>query len=463
MSTQRAPFPQAPPPDLTGTPPGPRLPRHLLGAWWLAREHDLLGRCRRRYGDVFSLNAWPLGFMVVIADPKEVKRVFTGDPEVMHAGQGNAVTQPVAGPESVLLLDEERHLRTRKLMLPPFHGERLGGYAKLIAEITDEEIERWRLQSEFPIHPSMQAITLKVILRAVFGINDAGRRAELERLIPKLINSPALLWPFLQYNLGPRSPWRRFLDLRDRVDAILFDEIERRRMDSDLSAREDILSLLLLARDERGNPMGDAELRDQLITLLLAGHETSATALAWTFERLLHNPAVLARLRQRLSEGDEDYLDCTIKESLRSRPIIGVAMRQLTAPMSVGEYRVPAGTFLAASMILLHSDPDLYPDPDSFRPERFEDKRANPYTWIPFGGGVRRCLGASFAMFEMRIVVSRVLKRCELSASGRPERPRRRFVTYPPAGGARVVLKRRIQADSHNDPSQEMVHGGSSR
>jgi len=429
---------------MSGAPPGPRLPRHFLGAQWLLNEHHLLERCRRRYGDVFSLKMWPLGLLVVVCDPAEIKRVFTGDPDVLQAGEGNAVTEPVAGPESVLLLDGKRHLHTRKLMLPSFHGERIKVYGELIGEIADAEIDRWPLQAAFPVHASMQAITLRVILRAVFGIEDVARRAELERLIPKLIGSPALLWPVLQYDLGAWSPWRRFLALRDEVDAILFDEIARKRSDPRLALHDDILSLLLQARDENGEAMSDGELRDQLVTLLLAGHETTATALAWTFERLLRNPVTLGRLQNALTDGDEEYLECVIKESLRSRPIIPYAMRRLTAPLAIGGYTVPAGAFVGCSTILTHSHPDLYPAPDAFRPERFEDKGADTYTWIPFGGGVRRCLGASFATFEMKVILRHVLDRCELTApDSTPERPRRRFVTYPPNRGARIVLQRR--------------------
>jgi cytochrome P450 len=444
MSIDRARFPQPPPPDMSGAPPGPRLPRHVLGAEWLLREHRLLERCRGRYGDVFSLKMWPLGLLVVVCDPAEIKRVFTSDPETVRAGEGNAVTEPVAGPESVLLLDGKRHLSTRKLMLPSFHGERIAVYGELIGEITDAEVARWPLRTPFAVHPSMQTITLRVILRAVFGIEDVARRAELERLIPKLIGSPALLWPFLQYDLGSRSPWRRFLALRAEVDAILFDEIARKRSDPELAEHDDILSMLLQARDDDGKPMSDAELRDQLVTLLLAGHETTATALAWTFERLLRNPAALERLRAELAGGDEGYLDCVIKESLRSRPIIPYAMRRLAAPMEIGGYTVPAGAFVGSSTILTHSRADLYPEPDAFRPERFQDGGADTYTWIPFGGGVRRCLGASFATFEMKVILRHVLARCELATpDSKPERPRRRFVTYPPNRGARIVLKER--------------------
>ena len=444
-------FPQPPPPDLTGIPPGPRLPRHLLGAQWLLREHRLLERCRRRYGDVFSLKMWPLGLLVVVSEPEEIKRIFTGDPEVVQAGEGNAVTEPVAGPESILLLDGRRHLHTRKLMLPAFHGERIRVYGDLIGEVAEAEIDSWPLDTPFPIHPSMQTITLQVIIRAVFGIEDIERRAELERLIPKLIGSPALLWPPLAYDLGPRSPMGHFLALRERVDEILFDEVDRRRLDPALEERDDVLSMLLLARDENGEGMSEGELRDQLVTLLLAGHETTATALAWAFERLLRNPAVLNRLRAGLAAGDETYLDWVVKETLRSRPIIPYAIRRLTAPLEIGGYRAPAGSFVGCSMILTHSRPDLYPDPDAFRPERFEDGAADTYTWIPFGGGVRRCLGASFATFEMKVILRRVLARCELTVpDGKPERPVRRFVTYPPNRGARVVLDaRRPQSSTH--------------
>jgi hypothetical protein len=404
----------------------------------------LLERCRRRYGDVFSLKMWPLGLLVVVCEPLEIKRIFTGDPEVVQAGEGNAVTEPVAGPESVLLLDGKRHLHTRKLMLPSFHGERIRVYGDLIGEIAEAEVDRWPLDATFPIHPSMQAITLRVILRAVFGIEDIDRRAELERLIPKLIASPALLWPPLGYDLGRHSPWGRFLALREQVDAILYDEIERRRADPSLEERDDVLSMLLLARDEHGEGMSEGELRDQLVTLLLAGHETTATALAWAFERLLRNPTVLDRLRATLAAGDEAYLDCVVKETLRSRSIIPYAIRRLTEPMEIGGYAVPAGAFVGCSTILTHRRPDLYPDPDAFRPERFEDGGADTYTWIPFGGGVRRCLGASFATFEMKVILRRVLDRCELSPSEeKPERPVRRFVTYPPSRGARVTLTRR--------------------
>ncbi|HEY2767585.1 MAG TPA: cytochrome P450 [Solirubrobacteraceae bacterium] len=430
------------PTDISNAPPGPRRQRHLLGAHWLLAEHDLFERCRRRYGNVFSLRMWPVGFLVVLSDPAEIKRVFTGDPDQLRAGEGNSVMEPVAGPESVLLLDGKRHLNRRKLMLPPFHGERMGVYADLIAEIADEEIDRWPIGKPFPSHVSMQRITLRVILRAVLGVEDAARGAELERLLPKLLNSPALLWPFLQRDMGARSPWRRFVALRERVDAMLFEEIDRKRSDPDLAGREDILSMLLGARDENGEAMSDEELRDQLVTLLLAGHETTAASLAWLFERVLRTPAVHARVRTAVAEDDDKYLDCLIKEGMRLRPVVPLAVRQVTEPFAVGDYTVPAGSLLACSMILTHSRPDLYPEPDAFRPERFMENAPDTYTWIPFGGGTRRCIGASFATLEMKVILRRVFSRCELEAPDpKPERPRRRFVTYPPNRGAQVVVK----------------------
>jgi cytochrome P450 len=441
---------RTPPPapaDISAAPPGPRLPRHLLGVHWLLAEHDLFERCRRRYGNVFSLRMWPLGFLVVIADPAEIKRVFTSDPDQLRAGEGNAIMEPVAGPESVLLLDGKRHLNRRKLMLPPFHGERMGVYADLIGEIADEEIERWPVAEPFSAHASMQRITLRVILRAVLGIEDTVRGAELERLLPKLLNSSALLWPFLQRDLGARSPWRRFLALRERVDALLFAEIAHKRADPKLAEREDILSMLLGARDEHGEAMSDEELRDQLVTLLLAGHETTASSLAWMFERVLRTPAVHARLRTAITQDDEQYLECFIKEGQRLRPGVPLAVRRVTAPFPVGDYTVPAGTLLACSIILTHSRPDLYPEPDALRPERFMQDAPDTYTWIPFGGGTRRCIGASFATLEMKVILRRVFAQCELQApDAKPERAVRRFVTYQPKRGARVILRKRQTA-----------------
>jgi cytochrome P450 len=459
--------PREPPPvptDLSQAPPGPRTQRHVLGVHWLLAEHDLFERCRRKYGNVFSLRMWPVGFLVVIADPAEIKRVFTSDPDQLRAGEGNAIMEAVAGPESVLLLDGKRHLNRRKLMLPPFHGERMGVYADLIGEIADEEIERWPVGEPFSAHASMQRITLRVILRAVLGVEDTTRGAELERLLPKLLNSSALLWPFLRRDMGARSPWRRFLALRERVDALLFAEIAHKRADPKLAEREDILSMLLGGRDEHGEAMSDEELRDQLVTLLLAGHETTASSLAWMFERVLRTPAVHARLRTAIAEDDEQYLECFIKEGQRLRPVVPLAVRRVTAPFPVGDYTVPTGTLLACSMILTHSRPDLYPAPDALRPERFMEDAPDTYTWIPFGGGTRRCIGASFATLEMKVILRRVFTRCELQApDAKPERAVRRFVTYQPNRGARVIVSKRRAPHPRRASARSLTSEASNR
>jgi cytochrome P450 len=444
---ERAPFPVAAPPDCSGAPPGPRFPRHLLGALWLLFEQQVVEHCQKRYGDVFSLRAWPLGLLVVVSDPTEVKRLFTADPNTVTAGGGNAVAMPLAGRNSILLLDGDRHLRQRKLMLPAFHGERLGVYRDRIIEITDEAIDGWLLCSEFPIHTEMQSITLKVILDAIFGVEGAERRARLEQLVPRLANSPALLWPPLQRDFGRWSPWRRFLALREEVDLLLYEEIERKRRDPRLEERDDVLSMLVQARDENDEAMSNEELRDQLMTLLLAGHETSATALAWAVDGLLRNRAVLERLQDELATEDDGYLDCVIKESLRSRVVFPYAIRQLQAPFEIGGYSVPAGAFVGTSTRLIHSRPDLYPDPDAFRPERFEGRGVETYSWVPFGGGTRRCLGAAFATFEMKTVLRRVVERCDLlAANPKPERSKQRFVIHVPSRGGRVVLQQRRPA-----------------
>ena len=441
----------------SGPPPGPRTPRAIQGLQFGVAEHALLERCQRRYGDIFTINVWPFERLVVIGDPAEIKRLFTGDPALLHAGEGNSILEPVVGPHSVLLLDESAHLHTRKLMLPPFHGERMREYGELMREIANEEIDRWPVGEPFGLHRPMQAITLEVILRAVFGIDDAERLAELEPPLLRMLDAGrrSTVNPALQLDLGPRSPWGRFIRARDDVDAILFPVIRQRRTDPGAAERSDVLSMLLQARDDDGRPMSDVELRDQLITLLIAGHETTASSMAWVFERVLRHPPVLARLRREIAHGGEGYLDSVIKETMRTRPVLTFAMRTLTAPREVGGYTVPAGHTLAAGVHLIHKRADLYPDPLAFRPERFEERPVETYSWVPFGGGVRRCLGAAFATYEMKVVLRTILERCELSAPDqRPERRSRRSITFVPAHGTRVVMRERRPAfDEHGEPA----------
>ena len=438
-------------------PPGPRMPRALQTLGWGRRPWPLLERCHARYGDMFTLRIAHEGNWVFLAHPDAIKQVFTGDPRLLHAGEANEVLLPVLGRQSVLLLDEDEHMAQRKLLLPPFHGERMRRYGELMEEIATEEIERWPLGEPVGLWERMQAITLEVIMRAVFGIAEAERLHELRGRLRQALDwttSPKRL--ALLALLGPRK-LEGFGPLRQTlapVDELLIDEVRRRRDEPDLAQREDILSLLVQARHQDGRPMSDGELRDELMTLLVAGHETTATALGWALERLVHHPDKLARLRDEVEAGEEDYLDAVIKETLRLRPVISIVLRELKAPMDIGGRLLPAGARVAPCIYLLHRRPDIYPEPRSFRPERFLEQPAGTYTWIPFGGGVRRCLGASFAQFEMKTVLAALVKARDLrAASPLPERAARRAITHTPSRGAEVVLApRRAARASRQSP-----------
>jgi cytochrome P450 len=415
----------------------------------------------RRYGPAFTVSFPYFRRVVYLADPALVKEVFTGDPAVMHAGEANAtVLEPALGPNSVLTLDEAPHLSQRRLLLPPFHGERIERYGELIERIAAGEIESWPQGRSFELRPSMQRITLAVILRAVFGVRDESRFRRAFELIDVFGARSNLVTqiPGLRRDLGRFSPWRRFLAARAALDSFVYEEISIRREEAGREERDDVLSLLLEARHEDGSPMSDRELRDELITIVGAGHETTATALAWAVERLLRAPVALARLRESLARGEDAYLDATIKETLRSRPVIADVARKLTRPTRIGPYEVPAGTFVLPAIAAMHHRPDLYPEPHEFRPERFLDGGVEQYSWIPFGGGVRRCIGASFAEYEMRIVLREIFERTELRAQDpRPERVRPRNITLAPGKGATVVLERRLPASQPGSASPTVV------
>jgi cytochrome P450 len=431
-------------------PPGPPLPSLVQTPLLFAWPRRFLSACRRRYGDAFTLRIAPMGDIVYLADPEHVRAVFTGDSEVFHAGEGNQVLGHVLGERSVLLLDGEEHMRERRLMLPPFHGESVRAYEDVIAQIAREELDRWPVGSAFPLHPRMRAIALEAILRAVIGARDPRRLDELRRALPPLADIPGhvmLMW--IRPELARIGPWRRFQDRVRAADEILYDEIRSRRADPALSERRDVLSLLLQARRDDGAAMSDRELRDELVTLLMAGHETTATGLSWAFERLLRSPAVLRRLEAELAAGGDEYLEAVVKEVLRSRPVIWDVVRRLTRPAEVAGRLLPRGAFVAPAIILLHSSGRLHDAPDEFRPERFLGGGPDPYTWIPFGGGVRRCLGASFAVLEMKTVLRVVLTGARLRAADpAPERARARHITLVPARGARVVLEERLPAET---------------
>jgi cytochrome P450 family 135 len=423
-------------------PPGPSTSRPLQTVRWIFRPGAMLEDCRRRYGDMFTLRIAHEGNWVFLAHPDMVKQVFTGDPRVLHAGEANVVLLPVLGHHSVLLLDEAAHMSQRKLMLPSFHGERMRGYEEVMGDVARTEIDRWPLGERYAVRPAMQRITLEVIMRTVFGIQHDARRERLGTALAQTLDwgsDPRRM--ALLAGLGPHrvARTRIFRRVLDPADELIYEEIRGRREAADLAERDDVLSLLLQARHDDGSPMSDEELRDELMTLLVAGHETTASSLAWAVERLVRHPDKLDRLR----DGEDEYLDAVCKETLRLRPILALVLRRLTEPMEIGGRMLPAGVNVAPCIYLVHRRADVYPDPLAFRPERFLEQPAGTYTWIPFGGGVRRCLGASFAMFEMKVVLREIVGRLELRASDpRPERITRRAITLVPERGGSVVAER---------------------
>jgi cytochrome P450 len=436
----------APAPPIEGLPPGPdwSLARSMR-TWW-RRPLQTLEHCQARYGDMFTYRLPYEGKWVVVSSPEAIKQVFTGDPRLLHAGEANIVLLPVLGEHSVLLLDEPAHMKERKLMLPPFHGERMKAYGDVMAEVAADEIERWPGDRPMRMRPRMQAMTLEIILRAVFGVGEGERlnrlRDQLRRMLNMFSHPRRAIFMVL---LGPERlrrfpPFRRRLE---RVDRLLYEEISARRGAADLAERDDILSLLLQARHEDGEPMTDRELRDELMTLLVAGHETTATGLSWAIELLAHHPEELDRLEADLAAGNDEYLDAVIKETLRLRPVIALVLRKLVEPMEIGGRLLPAGVTVAPSIYLVHRNPEIYPEPERFRPERFIEQPAGTYTWIPFGGGVRRCLGAAFAEFEMAVVLRELVSRRRIQPVGEPEHPVRSTITNVPNRGGEVLASPR--------------------
>ena len=436
---------------MSSLPPGPRLPRFAQTLGFILSPARYLQWARRRYGDVVTMSTLFDSRFVMVFEPEIVKQVFKGPPEQLRAGEANALLGPILGERSVLLLDGAEHLRHRRLMLPSFHGQRMKAYESIMRDATDREIDAWPVGEPFELMPSMQALTLDVIMRAVFGVAEGQRYTDLRAALRDMlapISRPVgvlVLTTSLSRFRGGDTV-RQFEERRARVDALIFDEIARRREVPDLEEREDVFSTLILARDEDGEPMTDQEIRDELVTLLVAGHETTATALAWTFDLLLHDDRVLGKLRSALEAEDEDgYLDAVAKESLRARPVIpGIGRKVRGEPFELAGYTIPPGVEINPSIAMVHARADRYPHPREFRPERFlEESPPDTYTWIPFGGGVRRCLGASFAMFEMGVVIRRVLERAALAAvEAEPDAVERRGITLVPERGVPVRQSR---------------------
>jgi cytochrome P450 family 135 len=443
-------------------PPGPRLHRVLQTFGFMLGGARFLEACRRRFGNVVTFRTLFDDGFVMLFDPAEVKELFQGPHEQLRAGEANAMLGPILGQRSVLLLDGPEHLRHRRLLLPPFHGRRMQAYAETMRRSADLEIDSWPVGEAFALLPSMQSLTLRVIVQAVFGYEPGAEEEELRRRLRAMVaplarpRSMALL-AALPMLLGREARMNdSFAAARRAVDELLYPEIARRRAlgDEVLSQSDDVFSALLLAGDEEGERLSDVEVRDELVTLLLAGHETTATGLAWCLDLLLHAPAVRARALERddapasgvADQSHDRYLDAVVKETLRLRPVIpGVGRVVRGEPFRVNGYAIPPGVEINPSIRVIHRREDLYPAAGEFRPERFlvEDP-PDTYTWIPFGGGTRRCLGASFALMEMRIVLDRVLERAAglRAADAKPAKVQFRAITLAPRGGTRVVLDR---------------------
>lgn len=426
-------------------PPGPRLPRvvqtllHAKWRGWFARV------AARRYGDVYTMRmiAPYAEHLVVFSRPEHIREIFAGDPADLHAGEGNRVLGPIMGQHSLLLTDEDEHARARRLLMPAFTGSALRGYRALVASIAKQHVDRWRPGTTLATLERMNELTLDVIMQVVFGVSEQRGREELAPRLRYLIDIGPLIflgwkWQWLQ-RIGP---WKRFADNKNAIDALLYDEIARRRALSDPGERADVLSRLLAVGADAGDtPLSDAELRDQLVTLLLAGHETTASALSWALYELAADPAVQARARRAAAEGDEKYLEAVLKEAMRRHTVIGGTVRRLTRELTIGGYRLPRGTVVQTSIVLAHADPGNHPEPETFRPERFLDGSVAAHTWLPFGGGVRRCIGAGFSLMEGTAVLAEVLTRFSLAPARSHETGRIRNITHIPAHGAPVLLR----------------------
>ncbi|MDP3969856.1 MAG: cytochrome P450 [Nocardioides sp.] len=422
-------------------PPGPRWPALAQTIAFSPLRHRFLPAMHRRYGDTFTVRTLPRMTFVMVSKPADVREVFAGDPAVFHAGKGNGVLGPVMGQHSLLLQDTDEHKRARRLLMPAFAARALDGYAGMVAEIAAAEAERWEPGVPFRALERMNALTLDVILRVVFGVTDEDRLAELRPPVERTVAiSPVVLMGWGYPRLQRLGLWKRAVANQRELDRVMFAEIAERRAATDLGSRSDVLSRLLTETPE-GEGLDDVELRDQLVTLLLAGHETTASALSWALHELAGDRVLHDRARAAARDGDDGYLEAVLKEAMRLHPVIPMVVRQLVEPATIGGWDLPAGVFVAPSIILAHANGDAHPEPERFRPERFLEGEVAPNTWIPFGGGVRRCIGAGFSLMEGVVVLREVLRRYDVSRPPRTrERPKVRNITTVPAHGARIVV-----------------------
>jgi cytochrome P450 len=434
----------------TMLPPGPRAPALWQIARWVRQPLKLLDESQQRYGDVFTMSApGKVGF-VIVGTPELIKQVVTADPDVLLAGVGNAtLLEPMLGKHSLLTLDGAEHLRQRRLLLPAFHGERMQAFETAMREITEASFDQWPLGQPFALHPLMQSITLDVILRTVFGFADSHAHRELRDQLVEILEVAANPWLLFPGMLGIdpfKVPWLRITKLKRALDESLYRLIAARRREA--AGGTDVLAMMLQARDDQGEGMTDVEVRDELVTLLLAGHETTATSLAWTFERLLANPHTFAKLAAELDAGRDAYLDAVIRETLRVRPILPLIGRHVAKPFQLGPWTIPPGNRIAPSIYLAGRNAQAYPQPHRFDPDRWIGVKPDPYTWLPFGGGIRRCIGMAFAQFEMRVVLQTVVPRARMRLAGGAATVTRRGITLAPSGGTRVVLEERRRLPS---------------
>ncbi|TDP97172.1 cytochrome P450 [Labedaea rhizosphaerae] len=421
-------------------PPGPRGPRPLMTVLFMTARQFLAPRWQRRYGDMITVRI-ALGRTAVLVGSQElIKEVFAGKPSVFHAGEGNDILAPIMGPNSVLTMDDEPHLRARKQLMPAFNGAALRGYQGMMTELAEQAVERFPTGRAFATHPLMNGVTLEIILRVVFGMAEGDRLRKLRPALRRVVSiGPIAVMGWTYPKLERHWPWRRNREALDAVNELLYAEIAQRRTEPDLASRTDVLSQLITADPD----VPDAELRDHMMTLLLAGHETTATALAWSLLELAHHPAIQRKAREAADTDDDEYLTAVVKEAMRLRPVIYTVARRIKEPVSLGGYNLPKGTIVAPCIGLVQRNPAHYPEPGEFRPERFIGKGPESGTWIPFGGGVRRCIGAGFSLQEAAAVLKAVLRRYELAPAGKMERQKSRNITLIPSNGARVIARER--------------------
>lgn len=431
-----------------GLPPGPNTPGWVQTSRWMFKPIEFMERCRERYGPIFSIKLGSARDIVVVGDPAYAMDVLSGDPEIYDSGQANLLFRPVLGPNSLLVLDGADHMEHRRIMLPNFGSGHVQTYSEAIERAVRMRMKKWPMGEKFPLAPEMQAITYEAISKVVFGdaVDERGERlAILAGDMMDRCASPFTMLPPMRMELGGMSPFARLMRVVGEIDRVIYEIIDERREDPLSSVRDDVLSVLLRAHHEDGSPLGDREIRDEILTMIMAGFETTTAGLAWAFERLLHEPRVLNRLRDELDRGESEYLDAVVKEVLRARPAVPIVARKVREPVEIAGYEMPAGTVLMAAVYLVHTDPSVYPNPEEFRPERFSDARPDPRAWIPFGGGVRRCLGASLAQLEMKIVLRMVLKELDLEPGNpAPEPPVRRRFTFAPKDDCLVTARPRV-------------------